>query len=438
MTDMKKKKKHHLMPRNGIWYFRMVINGKDRWKTTRTRDFDEAVKVRDFYLHETEKLAIEADKRKFKFLNLDRAIELRHLLKDTLDDNEKDAIVDQILDDGEDIAIKEEALAVFKGFEESNPLTRYLHDEYVKTALGHLTPLAPFKDKWLDTFQNKKTMLDYRRAFDVLTKQFQYAEDLDFQKAKTWLRKVQDQESVTPQTVKKWVSAYKNLWEFLQLEEKSPWKDQKLKANKENPRLCWKLSEVLFLLDEAKKKSNSKTWLFHLINIAAHTGARIAAIADMKDYKEDWNAIHFPAKKKEEMDRVVACHPNIKASVIWWMNKENYRPLNSKQMSRGFGNFKRGLGIKSEQLVFHSFRHTVIKYLKNIGCPVAMNAGIVGHKNKTFTTAVYGLGPMQAKATEKWIEQIDYNKEDWQEIDDRRQIDLDLEASVLEGQEGTT
>ena len=45
---------------------------------------------------------------------------------------------------------------------------------------------------------------------------------------------------------------------------------------------------------------------------------------------------------------------------------------------------------------------------------------------------------MQAKATEKWIEQIDYNKEDWQEIDDRRQIDLDLEASVLEGQEGTT
>jgi hypothetical protein len=433
MTDMKK---HHLLQRNGIWYFRMVINGKDRWKTTRTRDFNEAVKVREYYLKETEKLAIEADKRKFKFFNIERAIELRNQLKNTLDDKERQAIVDQIMDEGEEIAIKEEALAVFKGFE--SPFKKYRYDEYVKTALGHLTPLTPFKDKWLATFENRKTMLDYRRAFDVLTKDFHYAEDLDFQKAKTWLRKVPDREGVTPQTVKKWVSAYKNLWEFMQLEEKSPWKDQKLKANKENPRQCWKLSEVRFLLDEAKKKSNSQPWLFHLINIAAHTGARIAAIADMKGYREDWNAIHFPAKKKEELDRVVACHPNIKASVTWWINKANYRPENAKQMSRGFSAFKRGLGITTEQLVFHSFRHTVVKYLKNIGCPVAMNAGIVGHKNKTFTTAVYGLGPLQAKATEKWVNQINYDREDWQEIDDRRPIDLDLDASVLEGEEAAS
>ena len=437
MTNLKT---HHLIKRGvkRTWYVRVVINGKDCWKSTRTNNFDEAAQLRDFYLKETEKLAIEAENRKFRFLNLDRAIELRNLLKDTLYDEEKEAIVDQILDEGEDIAIKEEALAVFKGFEEASPFTRYRHAEYIKTALGHLTPLAPFKDKWLAQFKNKKTMLDYRRAFDVLTKSFQYAEDLDFSKAKKWLRNVPNEEGVAPQTVKKWVSAYKNLWGFLELEQKSPWKDQKLEANKEKPRLCWKLSEVRFLLDEAKKKSNSQPWLFHLINIAAHTGARIDAIADMKGYREEWNAIHFPAKKKEEMDRIVACHPNIKASVIWWMNKENNRPENSKQMSRGFGEFKRGLGIKSEQLVFHSLRHTVVKYLKNIGCPVAMNAGIVGHKNKTFTTAVYGLGTLQAKATEKWVNQINYDREDWQEIDSRRPIDLDLDASILEGEEAAS
>lgn len=281
-------------------------------------------------------------------------------------------------------------------------------------------------------------MLDYRRAFDVLTKDFKYAEDLDFRKAKTWLGKVPDREGVTPQTVKKWVSAYKNLWEFIQLEEKSPWKDQKLKANKENPRLCWKLSEVKYLLDQAKNKSNSQPWLYHLINIAAHTGARIDAIADMKDYVEDWDAIHFPAKKKEERGRVVACHPDIKASVLWWMDKENYRPKNSKQMSRGFGDFKRGLGITTEQLVFHSFRHTVVKYLKNIGCPVAINAGIVGHKSKIFTTKVYGRGDLQADATRSWVNQIDYTREDWQEIDDRLPIDLDLDASVLQGEEAAS
>ncbi len=55
--------KHHLMQRNGIWQFRMVINGKDRWKTTRTRDFDKAVKVRDSFLRDIESwLAAKAER----------------------------------------------------------------------------------------------------------------------------------------------------------------------------------------------------------------------------------------------------------------------------------------------------------------------------------------------------------------------------------------
>jgi hypothetical protein len=41
---------------------------------------------------------------------------------------------------------------------------------------------------------------------------------------------------------------------------------------------------------------------------------------------------------------------------------------------------------------------------------------------------------LQAKAAEKWGSQIDYEREDWQEIDSRRPIDLDLDASVLEGE----
>ena len=75
-------------------------------------------------------------------------------------------------------------------------------------------------------------------------------------------------------------------------------------------------TEVLALLEKARG-DNRKPWLYHVINIAAHTGARAEAISKCK-YLPHESRVWFPRMKYEKLDRRIPVHPMIEESLAYW------------------------------------------------------------------------------------------------------------------------
>lgn len=73
-----------------------------------------------------------------------------------------------------------------------------------------------------------------------------------------------------------------------------------------------------------------------------------------------------------------------------------------------FSQFLIKLGVKSEKLVFHSFRHTFISELQNASIPLEIRQSIAGHKAKDITTAVYGVSS-SLKQMKEAMEKVDYH-----------------------------
>ena len=141
---------------------------------------------------------------------------------------------DKIQEASEDKAAEMGLLHLYKGSgnfdpdqlseEELQPWKAY------KTALGELTPIAEVLPVWLETIGNKKTRSDYRRAVEVLAQRFTTLEEVDRRKAKQFLEWAKRENQITNPTLRKWMSGYKNLWEYAD-KDISVWNDQKLSAD---------------------------------------------------------------------------------------------------------------------------------------------------------------------------------------------------------------
>ena len=152
-----------------------------------------------------------------------------------------------------------------------------------KTALGELTPIAEVLPVWLETIGNKKTRSDYRRAVEVLVPRFTTLEEVDRRKAKQFLEWAKRENQITNPTLRKWMSGYKNLWEYAD-KDISVWNDQKLSADpprsKKRPFTASQVLEMYRILSE--RNDYTASWLKHAVWIAAHTGARESAIARLR------------------------------------------------------------------------------------------------------------------------------------------------------------
>ena len=62
----------------------------------------------------------------------------------------------------------------------------------------------------------------------------------------------------------------------------------------------------------------------------------------------------------------------------------------SSAYSKRFGKFKREIGIKDNQLTFHSFRHTFANELKQVDVSEHLIAQLIGHSNSSITMSRYG------------------------------------------------
>ena len=127
--------------------------------------------------------------------------------------------------------------------------------------------------------------------------EFAVVEELTWEKAKAFLRKVKEEKSVSVPTVRKWKSAYINLWRWLD-ERPDVWTNHTFQKEVKVSRQEWTKDEVAYLYKTLCEKNDKIShWLKHAVWIAAHTGARQGAIAEL-EYNSSDQTIFFPAKKK--------------------------------------------------------------------------------------------------------------------------------------------
>jgi len=101
--------------------------------------------------------------------------------------------------------------------------------------------------------------------------------------------------------------------------------------SKKTSKVAWTGKEILFFYDSLKKKNDlTSRWLADVIWIAAHTGARAGAIAQLEYNSED-QTIFFPALKFEEKARIIPAHPDIRSSLEFWMkNKKSKYSISNR------------------------------------------------------------------------------------------------------------
>jgi hypothetical protein len=402
--DMPKADKRYLFKREGeTWWVKIRVPGTDRTirKSLKTKNLKEAQARRDKILEQRERLAE----------NQSYAAQLVQLREDYLSgsigDGEKEIIREKIQEASEDMAQDMGLLSLYRGAEAFDP-DRLSEEELrpwkaYKTALGELTPITEVLPSWLETISNKRTRSDYRRGVEVLSERFATIEEIDRKKAKYFLAWAKREKNVVNPTVKKWMSGYKNLWEYVD-KDKAVWRDHKLTPDPDREtKKPWTEAHVVEMYRILSER-NDKTagWLKHAIWIAAHTGAREGAIAAL-EYDAVQKTIRFPKAKKEKDDRIVPAHPAIEANLEAWVSGQR---RSASSISNQFTKFKQSLGYGVSQ-DFHSFRRTLITLLENAGIAENVTADIVGHKKPRISYGLYSSGN-EIEVMREAVEKIDY------------------------------
>jgi integrase len=387
--DVPKADRRYLYRRNGspTWWIKFRVPGTKKTvrRSLKTTDLREAQAKRDKLLEQREQLVEQASYAK-------QLAQLQEQYLSSVDDREREIIKDKIQEASEDKAAAMGLLHLYKGSGNFDP--DQLSEEELKpwkaykTALGELTPIAEVLPVWLDTIGNKKTRSDYRRAVEVLAQRFTTLEEVDRRKARQFLEWAKRENQITNPTLRKWMSGYKNLWEYAD-KDISVWRDQKLsedpERSKKRPFTESQVLEMYRLLSERNDKTAG--WLKHAVWIAAHTGARESAIAELK-YDAEKKTIWFPKAKKEKTDRTIPAHPAIWSSLEAW---ENGSRRSASSISNQFTKFKQGLGFDVSH-DFHSFRRTFLTMCENAGIPEGVAADIAGHKKQTISYGLYSGG----------------------------------------------
>jgi len=286
---MPKVDKRYLYKRKGgsTWWVKFRVPGTNKTvrKSLKTKDLREAQARRDKLLEQRKQLVEQTS-------YATQLVQLREQYLASVDDQEREIVREKIQEASEDMAAEQGLLHLYKGHGDFDP--DQLSEEELrpwkacKTALGELTPIAEVLPVWLETIANKKTRSDYRRAVEVLAQRFTTLEEVDRRKAKQFLEWAKRENQITNPTLRKWMSGYKNLWEYAD-KDISVWRDQKLsedpERSKKRPFTESQVLEMYRLLSERNDKTAG--WLKHAVWIAAHTGARESAIAKLRYNAEE-------------------------------------------------------------------------------------------------------------------------------------------------------
>lgn len=397
----------HLKNRNGTWYFsRRLPTQKSHVISLKTKSLKEAQRKRNEINARWDEVIGKVDRSKY-------IMDLRIKYQNELSEVGREFLRDEAQERAED---KVHALGIYNFTQEIKDL-KYLttterepFDTY-EIETGKLSPFKMVVPYWLTTIHNERTRSDYKKALERLATVFVCAEEVDYQKAASYLKSAPARFELSKATIQKDQSAFIHLWKELNLEY-SVWKNHSIPktADRTIERDIWENSEVLELL-EAARGNNRKPWLFHAINIAAHTGARVEAISKCV-YMPNQNGVWFPRMKYEKQDRRIPVHPKIKESLTYWQDNRK----NKSTISTAFTNLKKSLGYTGRVKVFHSFRNTFIQQLAFNNVSEVIAAAAVGHKISTITYGTYGGGQALITSLEEAIRLVDYNKSNWNRV----------------------
>lgn len=191
-------------------------------------------------------------------------------------------------------------------------------------------------------------------------------------------------------------------------------------ARKEEMRKAFTKEQVKSLYSNAVSQGKSK--IADLIQLGAYTGARIEEICQIKLEDlvtvDDVYCFDIKQSKTNAGERLVPIHSALlplverlkkdsKDGFLLKTNRGGKYGVKSKEMSSDFSAFKIALGYPKE-LVFHSFRHTMVTELERADTKNILVMSIVGHEvggNLSMTFDRYSEGPTP-KAKKEAIEKV--------------------------------
>ena len=279
--------KTHLKNRNGHWHFqRRDPNGGHVRFSLKTTILKEAQRKRDQYLKEWKVAKEEADEE----ILIDK---LAREYKASRSDDEREYLADKALEAAEDEAYKTgvygsmmEKMTFYPDEKlteaEQAPLNLYHH------VIGQKHILAELKEDWLATL-TKHQKGAYGPSLNRLMSKVTMAEQVlpDWEKwkpncifASEYLQTASKEFGLARATVVKDKVALFNFWDTFPVlkKHKKMWKGNSIPLTPEldKPRVKWKNTEVLQLLEAVRSSNSYPSWLYHAIKIAAYTGARQA------------------------------------------------------------------------------------------------------------------------------------------------------------------
>jgi integrase len=170
----------------------------------------------------------------------------------------------------------------------------------------------------------------------------------------------------------------------------------------------------LFDTPEYQKGAHRRPYMFWSPLIALYTGARVNEIAQLHiaDFRQEDGIPVISIDDQGEEKRVktsaakrlIPVHPELirlglleyvdalrkKRLPRLFMELKHRRDGFGQTVSKWFARYRERCGVVAEGKVFHSFRHTVIDYLKQAGVPKEKIAALVGHEDESVTFGRYG------------------------------------------------
>ena len=380
----------------------MPDTGKHWRKSLKTSNLQVAQQKRDVLLSKLGELTEKVSEAK-------TVLELRKEYLSEESDEKREVLKDIYLEQADEMAL---ALGLYELYhlpeQATKPEDLWTDEErkpqdFYKIATARLHPFTLIRDPWLADVPNPRTRDDFRRALDVLMESFDNVEQVTYEKAEMFLRNVGKRKGVSTPTVRKWQTAYINLWSWCGVKT-GVWRLHRIPKTGEKLKVLSFTGEEVVMMYKTLCERNDVTsgWLKHAVWIAAHCGRRQGAIENLTYYPDD-ETIRFPKMKKEEEDSIVPAHPAIRQNLIEWGDIN----IKAVTISKRFTEFKQELGFGPAKR-FHSFRHTFLTQLKNLEVPELIASSLVTHKIKTMSYGVYGDEGVPLSHMRREIIKLDY------------------------------
>lgn len=309
--------------------------------------------------------------------------------------------------------------ALFRAQEQPQPMA----SRQPATALSEMPLLCSLKqwERHLLTKMKPRQVGQYVRDLSDLST---HLPDLgDFRRSKLQAYLEAELRELSPNTIVRKFSAYRNYWAYLRAHDlvprdQDPFKDLLLpKKAARGERVEWTPNEVCQLWKAARVRDMRA--LGDVIRIAAFTGSRIEAICKLTTNEvivgiEGQMALRF-SDKTDAGRRDVPVHSAIAGLIRERMENaashggylipttaRNKHGERSAGIGKQFGRLKTELGFQKNQ-VFHNLRRTVVELLSAACCPEAVAADIIGHERPTMTYGLY-RGTTELAVKRHWLE----------------------------------